>query len=185
MGGLVSVVVAAFIMNSYIGFGLNSFLLTLLALLIGLVAIGGDLIESATEMYHGHVSITAEGYRERKLIQLPLSEDEIPGPITASTGVRGFAGRVHGAALLSCGEGDDSRTYPAMLMGIDPEEEAGVTRLAESIASITPSVQQNSVQGDRSKAIVAAGYSASANTPSGKPGSSSSVRQVAGSSATR
>ena len=47
VGGLVTGVVAAFIMNGYMGLGFGPFMLTLLALLMGLVAIGGDLVESA------------------------------------------------------------------------------------------------------------------------------------------
>ena len=47
VGGLVSGVVAAFIMNAWIGLGFGAGMLTLLALLMGLVAIAGDLVESA------------------------------------------------------------------------------------------------------------------------------------------
>ncbi len=47
VGGVVAGVVAAFIMNGYVGLGFTPGVLTLLALLMGLVAIAGDLVESA------------------------------------------------------------------------------------------------------------------------------------------
>ncbi len=46
VGGVVAGVAAAFIMNRYMGLGLGPLWLTSLAVLMGLVAIGGDLLES-------------------------------------------------------------------------------------------------------------------------------------------
>jgi phosphatidate cytidylyltransferase len=46
VGGVASGVAAAFIMNGYMGLGLEPLWLTSLAVLMGLVAIGGDLVES-------------------------------------------------------------------------------------------------------------------------------------------
>ncbi len=91
-----------------------------------------DMIDSATEMYHGHVKVTAEGYQEKRKMQLTIEEDGMRDLIMEH-GAEGAAARVRGFALLSFGEGDDAHTQPAELLGIDPDEEHSVTKLHENM----------------------------------------------------
>ena len=53
VGGVAAGVAAALIMNGYVGLGFVPGVLTLLAVLMGLVAIGGDLVESAIKRSAG------------------------------------------------------------------------------------------------------------------------------------
>ncbi|MCE5249812.1 ABC transporter permease [bacterium] len=92
-----------------------------------------DMIESATELYHGHVKITAEKYQDEHKIYMTLPEDGLRGKILADSRVKGVAGRVRGFALLSFGEGETSHTQPAELFGINPDEERTVTRLESHV----------------------------------------------------
>jgi len=88
-----------------------------------------DMIEGATEMYHGHVKITAKGYLEDHQLDHVVPEEGWTTAFTGDNQVKGVAGRVRGFALLSTGEGDGSHTQPAELFGIVPAEERSVSRL--------------------------------------------------------
>jgi len=101
-----------------------------LALIDGMV---WDMIESATEMYVGHASITAEDYRKERTLQLTLPEDSPPLDVLEGPGIKGYSGRVRGFLLLSYGEGSSAHTQPAELLGVDPAQEVRVTRLAECV----------------------------------------------------
>ncbi|MFC1692607.1 ABC transporter permease [Candidatus Latescibacterota bacterium] len=92
-----------------------------------------DMIESATELYHGHAKITAEKYLDERRIHLTIDENDLSKKIKNSPGVKGVAGRVRGFALLSFSEGVSSHTQPAELFGIDPEEERTVTHLESHV----------------------------------------------------
>lgn len=106
----------------------------LLMLSLGLIdGMVRDMIENVTEMYHGHAAVTAKGYRDNRTIQLTLPEGSPPLSVLSDPEVKGWAGRVHGSALLSCGGGEAARTQPAQLMGIEPERERGVTRLEGTV----------------------------------------------------
>ncbi len=88
-----------------------------------------DMVDGATELYHGHVKIAAEGYLDKRQIYQTIPEDGLRGILLNEQKVIGAAGRVRGFALLSCGDGHESRTQPAELFGIDPAEERTVTVL--------------------------------------------------------
>jgi len=110
-----------------------------------------DMIDSATDMYHGHVKVTAENYLDKRKMQLTIGEDGVRGILLAGKGVKGVAGRVRGFALISYGEGDDAHTQPAELFGIDPAEERTVTRLDEALIEgsfVTASDSDEIVLGD-------------------------------------
>jgi len=92
-----------------------------------------DMIESATDLYHGHVKITAEHYLDQRQIHLTLPQDGLYETVKKDLRVRGISGRVRGFALLSSGEGAGSHTQPAELLGIDPGGERTVTRLYEHV----------------------------------------------------
>ncbi len=111
-----------------IGTGL---LIVALGLLYGMI---WDMVAGATENYHGHATVTAERYLERRRIQLTLPQAEPPSGVFADPGVLAHSGRLRGYALLSVGEGEASQTQPAELLGIDPEGERNVSRLPRRIA---------------------------------------------------
>lgn len=92
-----------------------------------------DMIEGATEMYHGHVKITARGYMEQHQLQQTITENELNAKIESDPQVKGIAGRVRGFALLSFGEGAASHTQTAELFGINPPEERTVSHLHERV----------------------------------------------------
>ena len=93
-----------------------------------------DMIEGATEIYHGHVKITAEHYMERRQLHLTIPDNGMYKKITSDDQVKGIAGRVRGYALISFGEGDNSHTQPAELFGINPVEERSVSLLHEHVS---------------------------------------------------
>ena len=96
-----------------------------------------DMIEGSTELYHGHVKITAKDYLEQHKLDMTIPEKGWYDNIAAEQQVKGIAGRVKGFALLSFGEGDSSHTQPAELFGIDLEEERTVSRLHECVTEGT------------------------------------------------
>jgi ABC-type lipoprotein release transport system permease subunit len=93
-----------------------------------------DMIEGATEKYHGHVKITAENYMERRQLHQTIPDNGIYDTIRADNRVKGISGRVKGFALLSFGEGDGSHTSPAELFGINPVDEKTVSLLHEYVS---------------------------------------------------
>ncbi|MFC1541656.1 ABC transporter permease [Candidatus Latescibacterota bacterium] len=93
-----------------------------------------DMINGATEKYHGHVKITAENYMQRRQLHQTIPDNGIYDSIRADSRVKGIAGRVKGFALLSFGEGDDSHTSPAELFGINPIDEKNVSLLHENVS---------------------------------------------------
>lgn len=94
-----------------------------------------DMIENATEMYHGHVKITADGYLDQRKVHLTIEEDGYSQRILSDPRVKGVAGRVRSFMLLSHGEGEDSHTQPAELLGIKPAEERTVTKLESHVSA--------------------------------------------------
>ncbi|MBN1294806.1 MAG: ABC transporter permease [Candidatus Latescibacteria bacterium] len=88
-----------------------------------------DMIETATDLYHGHVKITARGYLDERKMNLTMEEYGYSEQIRNDPGIKGIAGRIRGFALLSTGEEGSNQTQPAELFGIDPVEERTVTRL--------------------------------------------------------
>ena len=93
-----------------------------------------DMIEGATELYHGHVKITAKDYIEKRQLYQTIPDNGMYEKIEVDPRVRGIAGRVRGFALLSFGEGADSHTQPAELFGINPDEERKVSRLHDRVS---------------------------------------------------
>ena len=96
-----------------------------------------DMIEGSTELYHGHVKITAKDYLEQRKLDMTIPEKGWYDNIAAEPRVKGIAGRVRGFALLSFGEGDSSHTQPAELFGIELQEERTVSRLHECVVEGT------------------------------------------------
>jgi ABC-type lipoprotein release transport system permease subunit len=107
-----------------------------------------DMIDSSTEMYYGHVQITAKGYFKNPRIEMTIPGNNIREKILHDPRVKGMAGRVKGFALLSYGNGDSSRSQPAQLMGIDPGEENQVSLLSQRV------LKGNFISGSDTKEIV-------------------------------
>ena len=96
-----------------------------------------DMIENATEMYHGHVKITADGYLDQRKVHLTIEEDGYRQTILDDQRIKGVSGRVRSFMLLSHGEGAGSHTQPAELLGISPDEERTVTQLESHVTEGT------------------------------------------------
>ena len=96
-----------------------------------------DMIEGATELYHGHVKITAVDYLDERKLDQVISGEGWTSAFSGDPLVKGVAGRVRGFALLSAGEGEGSHTQPAELLGIDLDEERGVSRMHECVVGGT------------------------------------------------
>ncbi|MFH1723492.1 MAG: FtsX-like permease family protein [Elusimicrobiota bacterium] len=111
--------------------GATALLVVALGLLYGMI---WDMVASATETYYGHAVVTAERYLDRHRIQLTMDQDEPPEAVLDHPEVTGRAARVRGFMLLSAGEGEESQTQPAEVLGIDPEAERGVSRLPKRVA---------------------------------------------------
>jgi len=92
-----------------------------------------DMIDSSTEMYYGHVQITAKGYFNNPRIELTIPADDLREKVMRDPRVKGMSGRVQGFALLSYGSGDSGRSQPASLLGIDPEKENQVSTLSRKV----------------------------------------------------
>jgi ABC-type lipoprotein release transport system permease subunit len=93
-----------------------------------------DMIANATEMQQGHVVLANPEWHHDPLIEHTVAGGALDRlQRSRLPGVRGVCGRVACFALLSCGEGRESRTHPAELLGIDPVAEQGVARLGRSI----------------------------------------------------
>lgn len=109
-----------------------------------------DMIEGATELYHGHVKITADNYMETRQLHLTIPEEGLYKNIAVDPRVKGIAGRVRGYALLSFGEGESGHTQPAELFGINPAEERTVSLLHDHViegAFLTDSVSHEILLG--------------------------------------
>ncbi len=107
-----------------------------------------DMIETATDLYHGHVKITADKYLDERRMHLTLEENGLSEKIQNDPRIKGIAGRVRGFALLSTGGGESSQTQPAELFGINPVEERKVTRLESHV------IEGSFISGSGSKDIV-------------------------------
>ena len=65
-----------------------------------------DMIEGATEIYHGHVKITAEHYIERRQLHLTIPDNGMYEKIKTDDRVKGIAGRVQYIEFLDRSEGE-------------------------------------------------------------------------------
>ncbi len=106
-----------------------------------------DMIEGATELYHGHAKVTASGYLDDRKIQLTIPQDH-PAASEARSTSSGVAPRLKGFALLSFGDGQDMESQPAELFGIDPAQERLVTILHTKV------VDGDFLSGARSRDVV-------------------------------
>jgi len=93
-----------------------------------------DMVEGATDLYHGHVKVTAVDYLDQRKLHQNIPQETLERVSTDDPSVKGVAGRVRGFALLSFEQEDgSSHSQPAELFGIDPVEEITVTTLHERL----------------------------------------------------
>ncbi len=103
----------------------------------GLVA---EMIENGTGLVSGQIQIHAAGFRPDRSIHETIGGedgteiDPLVAEVTAASGVEAAAPRVYGGGLVSSGES----TLGAVLMGIDPELEAGVSRILSTLEQGEP-----------------------------------------------
>lgn len=91
-----------------------------------------DMLASATEQYHGHIVVSARGYQEdREMFGHLEPGDELLAAIAGLEGVTGVSPRLRGFGLVSHGQ----NSYPAELLGVEPEAERRVTTLAEKLVA--------------------------------------------------
>ncbi len=91
-----------------------------------------DMLASATEQYYGHILVSARGYQDRRDLFKNLSpQDDVLSRLTDSPEVVAASPRLRAFGLLSHQE----RTYPAEVLGIEPQRERQVTALAGDLAA--------------------------------------------------
>lgn len=89
-----------------------------------------SIVDTISSTYHGHLQIFRTDYLDQKLIQQFFTFDEKWLPKFEDTEI--FASeRIHLPALVSSGE----QSTPIILEGVDPEKEARITRIKESLVA--------------------------------------------------
>jgi len=114
---------------------LSAMVVSLALLIMALGIFAGmlrDVLASATEQYHGHLVINRGDYQDSRDLYTTLGEDELPlDALGKADRVVGLSPRLRGFGLVS--HADSS--YPAELLGIRPQAEAGVTSLQQQLVA--------------------------------------------------
>ncbi|QTA91400.1 ABC transporter permease [Desulfonema magnum] len=88
------------------------------------------MINAAVKIQTGHFQIQAEGYREKRSIRQVVSDPASAGKILDKIPeIAAYTFRAEAFSLVS----SENRTYGAMVVGVDPVREAGVSTLKELI----------------------------------------------------
>jgi ABC-type lipoprotein release transport system permease subunit len=88
------------------------------------------MIEDSVRLHSGHLALSAPGYLEHRTLDYYVElEPELVELVEETEGIRGWAPRVLGFALLS----KDTATQGVALLGVDPERESTVTTLVERV----------------------------------------------------
>lgn len=88
------------------------------------------MIDTTVTIHTGHLQVQAEGYRKNRDIRRIIPEPKTVGEIIRNTShVKNHAFRSSGFALLS----SEERTYGGMVIGVEPEQEAKVSRIEELV----------------------------------------------------
>ena len=92
-------------------------------------------IDQVVRLYPGHVEVTGAGYRENRTLDygITLASDE-RGALDEMGDAVGWAPRLETWAL-AIPDRDDATGRAAWVVGLAPEREAGLSRLADSVAS--------------------------------------------------
>ncbi|MDF1580447.1 MAG: FtsX-like permease family protein [Desulfuromonadales bacterium] len=106
----------------------SSLLILSLSLFSGMFS---DMLASATEQYYGHVVVTADGYQqEREMFINFAPEDDFLNTLDQAPQTLGVSPRLRAFGLFS--HADNS--YPAELLGVDPQREEQVTTLGRMLS---------------------------------------------------
>lgn len=107
----------------------SSLLILALGVFSGMFA---DMLASATEQYHGHLVLSAKGYQDdRDMFANFTATDALENLLRAEKTVRGVSPRLRAFGLLAHGD----NTYPAELLGVQPDRERRVTNLSHRIVA--------------------------------------------------
>lgn len=91
-----------------------------------------DMLASATEQYYGHLLVSRTGYQQdRQMFATFAPTPQLLSLIAAHRQVKGLSPRLRGFGLVSHG----SNTYPAELLGIEPQRERQVTSLQNHLVA--------------------------------------------------
>lgn len=94
-----------------------------------------EMIRNGTGLLTGQIAVNARGYRPERSLYATIGGDSgvdvaaLVGRIAGTPGVRGAAPRVSGGGLVSLGD----EAAGALLLGVDPPREAGVSRILETM----------------------------------------------------
>ncbi|NIQ96125.1 MAG: ABC transporter permease [Desulfuromonadales bacterium] len=107
----------------------SSLLILALGIFSGMIE---DMLASATEQYHGHLVVSAEGYQEdRDLFSTLEPTPELIGRLAKQETVNGVSPRLRSFGLLSAGQS----SHPVELLGVQPEHERTVTTLQDKLVA--------------------------------------------------
>ncbi len=88
------------------------------------------MINSSVKIHAGHLQVQAEGYQEKKSMRLVVREPYAVGDaLDTVEGIQAYTYRASTFSMVSSRE----RTYGVMVVGIEPEKEAAVSTLADTI----------------------------------------------------
>jgi len=88
------------------------------------------MINSAVKINTGHLQVQATGYKDKRDIRRVVSDPESIGALLEHTPeVAAFTYRANAFSLIS----SEKRTYGALVVGIDPKREPGVSTLKKLI----------------------------------------------------
>jgi ABC-type lipoprotein release transport system permease subunit len=88
------------------------------------------MINTAVKIHAGHLQVQAEGYNEKKLIRLVVSDPASVGKLLEKThGIEAYTYRATTFSLVS----SRSRTYGTAVIGIDPAREAQLSTITDII----------------------------------------------------
>ncbi|MDD3148867.1 MAG: hypothetical protein PHD82_16360, partial [Candidatus Riflebacteria bacterium] len=95
-----------------------------------------NMINNATARENGHISLARPGYIDSPALGDTITEAATIKLIKAANIVhKGMCPRINAYALVSCGGGDDNRTQPAQVMGVDYQAESASSQLAADVYS--------------------------------------------------
>jgi len=90
----------------------------------------GTMINSSVKIHAGHLQVQAEGYEEKRSMRLVVSEpDKVAHILDGIEQVEAYTFRTNAFSLVS----SENRTYGAIVVGVDPVREAGVSTIKNLI----------------------------------------------------
>ena len=88
------------------------------------------MIEDAVRLSSGHVAISGKGYRHSMTLEQSVPWDgRVEALVERAEGIRAWAPRILSFALISL----EDRSHGGMIIGVDPEREANVTKFMSRV----------------------------------------------------